>query len=122
MTPTRYAPAFMAAAALLAAVLAAAQHHDACETAQQAFSECVPYVVGEEPAVSPSCCRGLGDISDMGDTAAQRGALCACILSEVKAAAGGRMAPGRTAGLAASCKVPIGFIPTKPDFNCSTVL
>ncbi|CAN6190929.1 unnamed protein product [Urochloa humidicola] len=113
-------PAFMAAAVLLAAVLAAARHHDACETAQQAFSECVPYVVGEEPSVTPNCCRGLRDISAMGNTAAQRRALCACILSEVKAAAGGRMEPRRAAWLPASCKVPIGFIPTKPNFDCST--
>ncbi|CAN6179258.1 unnamed protein product [Urochloa humidicola] len=120
MTPTRCVPAFMAAAALLAAVLAAARHHGDCETAQQAFSECVPYVVGEEPSVTPNCCRGLGDISVMGNTAAHRRALCACILSEVKAAGGGRMGHGRAAWLPASCKVPIGFIPTKPNFDCST--
>jgi hypothetical protein len=109
----------MAVAAVLAA-LAAARHHDACETAQQAFSECVPYVVGEEPAVTPRCCRGLGDIVRMGGTAAQRNALCVCILSEVRAAAAaGRMHPGRAARLPASCKVPIGFVPTKPDFDCS---
>jgi hypothetical protein len=55
-----------AAAVALLAVLAAARDHDACETAQQAFSECVPYVVGQAPAASPHCCTGLGDLRDMG--------------------------------------------------------
>ena len=53
-------------AAVLLAVLAAARDHDACETAQQAFSVCVPYVVGQAPAASPNCCTGLGDLRDMG--------------------------------------------------------
>ncbi|RLN13063.1 hypothetical protein C2845_PM09G03420 [Panicum miliaceum] len=122
MAPARYASSAIvaaASAALLLAVLAAARDHDACETAQQAFSECVPYVVGQAPAASPNCCTGLADLRDMGagGAAAQRRPLCACILSEVKAA--GRMDPRRAAGLAAACRVPVGFVPTKPDFNCS---
>ncbi|PUZ62119.1 hypothetical protein GQ55_4G332300 [Panicum hallii var. hallii] len=123
MAPARHASsAIMAAAAVaLLAVLAVARDHDACETAQQAFSECVPYVVGQAPAASPHCCTGLGDLRDMGGggVAAQRRALCACVLSEVKAA--GEMDPRRAAGLAAACKVPVGFVPSKPDFNCSAV-
>ncbi|XP_039842500.1 non-specific lipid-transfer protein 2-like [Panicum virgatum] len=123
MAPPLYASsAIMSAATLLLAVLAAARDHDACETAQQAFSEGVPYVVGQAPAASPNCCTGLGDLRDMGGSgaaaaAAQRRALCACVLSEVKAA--GAMDPRRAAGLAAACKVPVGFIPTKPGFDCS---
>nr|CAB3467070.1 unnamed protein product [Digitaria exilis] len=103
MAPThRYVPATMvvAAAVALLAVLASASHHDACENAQQAFSECVPYVIGMEP----------------------RKAIRGCILSEVKAAGSGKMDAGRAAGLAGSCKVPIGFVPTKLDFDCSRVL
>ena len=108
----------MSAATLLLAVLAAARDHDACETAQQAFSECVPYVVGQAPAASPNCCTGLGDLRDMGGGgAALRRALCACALSEVRDA--GEMDPRRAAGLAAACKVHVGFIPTKPGFDCS---
>ena len=69
MAPPLYASsAIMSAAALLLAVLAAARDHDACETAQQAFSECVPYVVGQAPAASPNCCTGLGDLRDMGSS------------------------------------------------------
>nr|CAB3469821.1 unnamed protein product [Digitaria exilis] len=106
MAPThRYVPATLVAAA---AVLAAASHHDACENAQKAFSECVPYVIGMEPVVTP-----------IGDTATQRKAICGCILSEVKAAGSGKLDAGRAAGLAGSCKVPIGFVPTKLDFDCS---
>lgn len=119
MAPTRYVPATMVAAAAVAllAVLAAARDNDACETAQQAFSECVPYVIGMEPAVTPNCCKGLGDLRAIGDTAAQRKVLCGCILSEVKAA--GKMDAGRAARLAGSCKIPVGFVPTRLDFDCS---
>uniref|UniRef100_K3Y2A2 Bifunctional inhibitor/plant lipid transfer protein/seed storage helical domain-containing protein n=1 Tax=Setaria italica TaxID=4555 RepID=K3Y2A2_SETIT len=63
-----------------------------------AFSECVPYVVGDEPAVTPNCCTGLGNIWDMRGTAAQRDTLCACLLLELKAAGGGRMDPATPPG------------------------
>ncbi|XP_062232897.1 non-specific lipid-transfer protein 1-like [Phragmites australis] len=123
MTPTRHLTTVAAAVALVvlaaAAGPAAAASHDDCEMAQQAFSECVTYVVGVDPAVTPHCCMGLGDVRDMGGTAAQRRALCACILSELNAA--GKVDPARAAALPAACKVQVGFIPTKPDFDCSTL-
>ena len=70
------APALYASPAIMAA--AAARDHDACETAQQAFSECVPYVVGQAPAASPNCCTGLGDLRDMGGGGGARSAPASC--------------------------------------------
>lgn len=98
--------------------LAAAGTSDLCGLAETAFGECTAYVAGGEPAVSRRCCRALGDIRDLAATAAERRAVCACILSEMLAAGDGRVDSGRAAGLPAACNVRVGFIPTSPNFNC----
>ncbi|PVH48386.1 hypothetical protein PAHAL_4G319900 [Panicum hallii] len=71
---------------------------------------------GRRPRRRPTAARASAT-SGTWAAAAWRRALCACVLSEVQAA--GEMEPRRAAGLAAACKVPVGFVPTKPDFNCS---
>ncbi|XP_062229979.1 non-specific lipid-transfer protein 3-like [Phragmites australis] len=122
MTATRRIAAAAAVALVVlaaAAGLATAASHDDCEMAQEAFSDCVNYVVGQDAAVTQDCCRGLGDVRELGDTIAKRRTLCACILEEAIAAAG-KVDPARAAALPAACKVQVGFIPTKPDFDCST--
>ncbi|KAL6606161.1 hypothetical protein ACP70R_041814 [Stipagrostis hirtigluma subsp. patula] len=117
--PSTVAAAVALVVVLVAAAGAAAWDHDECETAQQAFSECVPYVVGMEPAATPSCCTGLGDLRDMAHTAAQRRTICGCLLAEVNAA--GKVEPARAAALPTACKVQIGFVPTTHNFNCATI-
>uniref|UniRef100_A0A0E0L846 Non-specific lipid-transfer protein n=1 Tax=Oryza punctata TaxID=4537 RepID=A0A0E0L846_ORYPU len=101
--------------------LAAAGTSDLCGLAETAFSDCTAYVAGGESIVSRRCCRGLGDIRDLAATAAQRRAVCACILEEMLAAGAGRVKSGRAAGLPAACNVRVGFIPTSPNFNCLRV-
>ncbi|TVU12474.1 hypothetical protein EJB05_46124 [Eragrostis curvula] len=124
MAATRYLMTIVAAIAFTVVVLgagpaAAGADDDDCEVAQQAFSECVSYVVGVDTSVSPKCCMALGDVKDMGDAAAQRRTLCRCILSEMLAA--GQVVSSRAMGLPDACKIQVGFIPTSPDFDCSTI-
>ncbi|KAL5223758.1 hypothetical protein ABZP36_010397 [Zizania latifolia] len=120
MTPTRYSTAASAAVVVVVlsvvAGLAAAGSSDLCGLAQMAFGDCTAYVAGGEPAVSPRCCEGLGDIRDLATTVAEQKVVCTCILAEMLAA--GTINSGRAAGLPAACNVPVSFIPTSPSFNC----
>ncbi|KAK3131661.1 hypothetical protein QOZ80_6AG0509580 [Eleusine coracana subsp. coracana] len=110
----------MMAIVVLAAGPAAAVPDDDCDVAQQAFSECVSYVVGLEASVPPRCCTALDSVKDLGGSLPQRQALCRCILSEMLAA--GQVVSSRAAELPGACKVQVGFIPTSSDFDCSTIL
>nr|BAX24883.1 lipid transfer-like protein [Oryza longistaminata] len=121
MTSTAAAVAVALLVVAGGAGLAAAGTSDLCGLAETAFGECTAYVAGGEPAVSRRCCRALGDIRDLAATAAERRAVCACILSEMLAAGDGRVDSGRAAGLPAACNVRVGFIPTSPNFNCFRV-
>nr|BAX24990.1 hypothetical protein [Oryza minuta] len=125
MTPMRYSTSAVAVVVVVVLVagagLAAAGTKDLCGLSETAFSDCTAYVAGGEPVLSRRCCRGLGDIRDLAATAAQRRAVCACILEEMLAAGAGRVNSGRAAGLPAACNVRIGFIPTSPNFNCLRV-
>nr|BAX25162.1 lipid transfer-like protein [Oryza meyeriana var. granulata] len=121
MTPTRYSTAVAVVVIALVAGLAAAGTSDLCGVAKTAFSDCTAYVAGGEPVVSRRCCRGLGDIRELAVTAAQRRAVCTCILAEMLAAGAGKINSGRAAGLPAACNVRVGFIPTSPKFNCFRV-
>jgi hypothetical protein len=123
MAPTHYLPALAAAAAALLLltcgrhVAQAGPENNDCAVAQTAFSDCLGYVAGFQEKLSPRCCRGLTDIKDLGRTANQRRALCACIHSEL--VAGGQVIPERAAGLPAKCRVRIAFLPTSYYFKCS---
>ncbi|KAL5199659.1 hypothetical protein ABZP36_020862 [Zizania latifolia] len=116
MTPTRYSTAVVALVISVAAGLAAAGSSDLCGLAKTAFSDCTAYVAGGEPAVSPRCCRGLGDIRELATTVTKQKVVCTCILAEMLAA--GMVNSGRAAGLPAACNVRVRFIPTSPSFDC----
>ncbi|XP_040380953.1 non-specific lipid-transfer protein A-like [Oryza brachyantha] len=127
MTPTCYSTSSSTVAAVVVALvvaagqLVAAGTSDLCSLAKTAFSDCTAYVAGAEPVVSRRCCRGLGDIRELAATAAQRRAVCACVLADMLAAGAGKVDAGRAAGLPAACNVHVGFIPTSPTFNCFRV-
>jgi hypothetical protein len=107
----------IAAAVVLAAGPALAEADDDCRVTQQAFSECVSYIIGMDASVQPRCCIALASFRGMGATAPQRRALCQCILSELHSA--GTVVSERAAALESACKVPVGFIPTSSSFDCS---
>lgn len=117
MAATRYVFAIFAIVVLAAGLATAEDPDDDCAVAQQAFSECVSYVVGMDNTVSAQCCTALGDVRNLGQSVPLRRALCRCIHSEMLAA--GQMDNSRASELPGACKVQVGFIPTSPEFDCS---
>lgn len=101
---------------MAAAVMVEGNTKSDCGVAQTAFGMCVPYVIGEERGVSPSCCAGVRSVKELSPTLTAKRSVCDCLRAMM--AQVGKIDTRRAAGLAGKCRIKTNVIPTSLGFRC----
>lgn len=87
-----------------------------CKNVTTAIAPCVEFLTGTGDAPSPNCCRGVKRVADMGDTKADRQAICKCLKSQAERIP--TLDPKRASELPKKCNMTVDE-PISPDVDCS---